>query len=410
MAYNLTPQGGNADLAGRTVTTQDGYTVTYDSSGFARQSVAPDGGMLYFDSLGNQVSSAADIQAAQAATANAQLSLDSPIASNSEDVVDSVTVDTEPSTQALEDGTTVQIFDDGSTETTYPDGTTSTSELPNDLAGQIEDATIGVPDEQIDAGFDESAFIQTVNDMESGKSDDTSDSARGSTTGGRGNEANVPFGAQRSVPAAAEAKWSEAKDLRAKLRVPNAYLTGPSAGPANIIQKNGGILFPYTPQISLDNQATYSNQNPLHSNFPLYFYKNSTVGPIQVTAKFTVQNEFEGAVLLGVIHLLRSLTKMKWGNDPDAGSPPPVCRFDAYGDYMLYNIPVAVASWRHELPDGVDYIAVGRPGSPGIYGHSMVPTLSTISLTLNVMYSRREMLRYNVKDWLSKGLDYRGYL
>jgi len=226
------------------------------------------------------------------------------------------------------------------------------------------------------------------------------------------NRAGVANGAQPANPAAAMAQWSEAKDLRVKLRVPPEYLTPGSlaAGPSNIIQKNGGILFPYTPQISLDNQAMYNVQTPMHSNQQLYFFKNGQTGPIKVTAKFTVQNEFEGAVLLGIIHLLRALTKMKWGDDPDAGSPPPVCRFDAYGDFMLYNIPVSVGQWSHELPDSVDYIAVGRPNSPKDYGHTMVPTMSTISLTLFPMYSRQELLRYNVKDWLSGGLKYGGYL
>jgi hypothetical protein len=225
-----------------------------------------------------------------------------------------------------------------------------------------------------------------------------------------GNRSGVPFGATAAASSGAQAQWSGAKDLRVKLRVPNEYLVGPATGPGNIIQKNGGILFPYTPQITMDNKADYAGQSPLHSNYAQYFYKNSSVGPIQITAKFTVQNEFEGAVLLGIIHLLRGLTKMKWGNDPDAGSPPPVCRFDAYGDYMLYNVPVSVASWRHDLPENVDYISVGRKGSPTTYGHSMVPVLSTIQLTLNVMYSRREMLNYNVKDWRSGALKYRGYL
>jgi hypothetical protein len=220
----------------------------------------------------------------------------------------------------------------------------------------------------------------------------------------------APKGARPANPAAAQAQWSEAKDLRVKLRVPNEYLTGKAAGPSNILQKNGGILFPYTPQISMENTANYSAQNPLHSNYPLYFYKNSSISPINVTAKFTVQNEFEGAVLLSIIHMLRALTKMKFGNDPDAGAPPPVCRFDAYGDYMMFNVPVSIASWRHELPDGVDYISVGRKGSPTTYGHSMVPTMSTISLTLNPMYSRREMLEYNTKNWLSGSLERRGYL
>ena len=255
--------------------------------------------------------------------------------------------------------------------------------------------------------------VENVNEGsldESAKKQSGADSADQTSTPAPTTRSGLPAGGTPASPPAATAQWSAAKDLRVKLRVPNEYLTGPAAGPANIIQKNGGILFPYTPTISLDNQVNYSSQSPLHSMYTQYFYKNSSVGPITVTAKFTVQNEFEGAVLLGVIHLLRSLTKMKWGNDPDAGSPPPVCRFDAYGDYMLYNIPVSIASWRHELPDGVDYIAVGRQGSPTTYGHSMVPSMSTINITMNVMYSRREMLQYNVKDWLSGGLKYRGYL
>jgi hypothetical protein len=198
--------------------------------------------------------------------------------------------------------------------------------------------------------------------------------------------------------------------MRAKLIVPSEYLFGLGAGPDEVIQRNGGILFPYTPSISMDNQATYSAQTPLHSNFPINFYQKSMVGPITLNAKFTAQNEFEGAMLLGTIHLLRSLTKMKFGSDTNAGSPPPVCRLNAYGDSMINNVPVAVASWKHDLPDNVDYISVGRPGSPTLYGHSMVPTLSTISITFNVMYSRREMLAYNVGDWNAGNLAGGGYL
>ena len=215
-----------------------------------------------------------------------------------------------------------------------------------------------------------------------------------------------------NFPPPAQAQWGPAKDLRVKLRVPEEYITPgtPSAGPSDIIFKNGGILFPYTPTISYDNRAEYSEQKPTHSNYRQYFYKNSSVGPINVVGKFTVQNEFEGAVLLGTLHLLRSLTKMRFGDDELAGSPPPVCRFDGYGDYMLYNVPVSIASWRHEIPEGVDFISVGRPGSSTTYGHSLVPVISTINIELNVMYSRREMLAHNVPSWLTGGLRYKGYL
>ena len=352
-----------------------------------------------------------------------------PNVNDAEVAAKEVTPDTDPSQQIFDDGSTLQTFDDGTSLATDADGSTTeidpftesdtglnvlaedqfteTDTGLNVLTEEIEESPINdfEPDTPEELGGDSiDAGAQTGAET----SDQVPAVTRGISSTGR--DSKVPFGATKSSGPGAQAQWSAAKDLRVKLRVPNEYLKGPSAGPANIIQKNGGILFPYTPTISMDNQAQYASQTPLHSIYPLNFYKNSTLSPITVSAKFTVQNEFEGAVLLGVIHLLRSLTKMKFGNDPDAGSPPPVCRFDAYGDYMMYNVPVAISSWRHELPDSVDYIAVGRPGSPTTYGRSMVPVMSTISLTMNVMYSRREMLAYNVKDWLSGSLARRGYL
>lgn len=329
-----------------------------------------------------------------------------------------------PYTEANDDGSTTTYYEDGSTLTENADGTTSATDAPTSTT-TTDDPTSG-PVSPTGTAYDDDGNLnpgwsldednnpvwvggEFVEPATKASADQTRQDQSNAETSRLG-RSGVPRGAHPVDPVPSIAQWAEAKDLRVKLRVPPDYLVGPSAGPANIIQKNGGILFPYTPTISLDNQASYATQNPLHSNFPLYFYKNSSVGPIQVTGKFTVQNEFEGAVLLGTIHLLRSLIKMKFGDDPDAGSPPPVCRFDAYGDYMLNNVPVSIASWRHELPDGVDYIAVGRPGSPMIYGHSMVPVLSTISLTLNVMYSRREMLAHNVGAWNSGNLRGRGYI
>jgi len=254
-----------------------------------------------------------------------------------------------------------------------------------------------IPNVQLAGSLDASVKAQSAP-----VSNDTTPNSSGNTS--------PPVGGVKATPAAAKAQWTEAQDLRAILRVPSSYLQpgDPSAGPKSILQRNGGILFPYTPTINVDNKAEYSSQNPLHSNFTQYFYKHSSVGPISVVAKFTVQNEEEGAILLAIIHLLRSLTKMRFGDDPQAGSPPPICRFDAYGDYMLYNVPVSVASWRHELPDAVDYITVGR--NYKAYGHSMVPVLSTINLELNIMYSRQEMLNHNVPQWLSGALRGQGYL
>lgn len=221
-------------------------------------------------------------------------------------------------------------------------------------------------------------------------------------------DASSIVGGLLGTPLGATAQFDGAKDLRARLRVPSDYIT--TGSPTGLLNTLGGVLFPFTPTISVDNKAEYATQNPTHSNFTQYFYKYSSVGPIKVSGKFSVQTEQEGRILLANIHLLRSLTKMRFGDDPSAGSPPPICRFDAYGDYMIYNVPVSVASWSQDLPDNVDYITVGRNGSPTTYGHTMVPVLSTITMDLNIMYSRREMMNHNIPDWLGGKLAGQGYL
>jgi hypothetical protein len=218
----------------------------------------------------------------------------------------------------------------------------------------------------------------------------------------------APLNSLPKNPVAAIGGFGSSQDMRVKLRIPSNYLTGPAAGPSGILTQLGGILFPYTPQVGISNVAAYAQNKVTHSNYQFYNFQNSSVGPITVSGKFTAQNEYEAAIILSVQHVLRALTKMKWGNDQNAGAPPPICRFDAYGDYQMKNIPVAVADFKVELPDGVDYIAVGR-GIKG-YGNTMVPTSCTISITLNIMYSRQEVQNYGVDAWLAGSLAGKGFL
>jgi hypothetical protein len=228
---------------------------------------------------------------------------------------------------------------------------------------------------------------------------DKSETPADSTDG----RSSVPKGAQPPTSKVASAQWAGAKDLRVFLRAPTSYLSSPLVSQ---LSEFGGILFPYTPSISYDNQVTYGSVNPIHSNYTQYFYKNSSVGNITVTGKFTVQNEKEAIIWLSIQHLLRALTKMRWGNDDQAGAPPPVCRLEGYGDFMLRNVPVVIASFKIDYPDNVDYISVNS----GAFKTSLVPTISTISLTLNPSYSRKELQDFSVDAWLSGALKGKGYL
>lgn len=218
---------------------------------------------------------------------------------------------------------------------------------------------------------------------------------------------NIAPGAVTKNSAPVSAAWAGAKDLRVFLRVPNSYLVGPPDDEIGypLLKDLGGIMFPYTPQITYESAAAYTAVNPVHSNYTQQFYKNSSVGNISISGKFTVQNQKEGAIYCAVINLLRSLTKMRWGaRDNYAGSPPPVCRLDAFGDYMLSNVPVVVTSVKFELPDTVDYIQVPT------YKTTLVPTISTITLGLAIMYSRRETQDFDVNDFMTGKLKGQGYL
>jgi len=205
----------------------------------------------------------------------------------------------------------------------------------------------------------------------------------------------------------ASAEWAGAKDLRVLIRTPATYLTGPAAGPAGKLKEFGGILFPYTPSIRIENQANYGSTTPTHSNYTQYFYRSSSVSPIEINGKFTVQNEAEASIWLGVVHLLRSLTKMRWGSEQYAGSPPPVCRLEGYGDYVFRNVPVAVQNFSIELPENIDYMSV-RDNTT--YKTSLVPILSSVSVSLVPIYSRQEIRDFTVSSWLSGNLKGKGYL
>ena len=198
------------------------------------------------------------------------------------------------------------------------------------------------------------------------------------------------------------------QDHRTRIQVPSSYLTAYTSGGTTDALKNiGGIIFPYTPQITIEQKADYTNSNQMHSNFSQHFYQRSQVGTITITGKFTVQNSADAEIYLSTLQLLRALVKMRVNGEAYAGSPPPVCRLSAWGSYMMNNVPVALNSFRTDLPDNVDYFALP---SSSVFKDTMVPTVSTIAITLMPMYSRAEQQAFTVSGWLNGDLNGQGYL
>jgi hypothetical protein len=158
-----------------------------------------------------------------------------------------------------------------------------------------------------------------------------------------------------------------------------------------------GVVFPYSPQVQIQHTANYSQQKLTHNNYAQYFYDNSEVQAINITGDFSVQNINEGQYLLASIYFFRSCTKMFFGQDinPSAGNPPPIVYLNGYGQYYLPNVPCVVTSFSHTMPSDVDYMDIPEPGlqyNPQNTNYRLnstrLPTTSSISLTLQPIYSR----------------------
>lgn len=228
---------------------------------------------------------------------------------------------------------------------------------------------------------------------------------------------DFPGGIPRSVaPPSVSVKSlrpARTNDQRVRIIVPDEYLKRTTIGLNSELSPTvgiGGIVFPYTPSISFESKADFAEQKLIHSNYNVYFYQRSYVTPITISGKFTVQNDKDAGVYLATVHLLRALTKMQFGTDQNAGSPPPVCRLKAYGEYMFDNVPISISSFKIDLPENIDYYTLGNYSTNPIYGKTTVPIMSTISITCVPMYSRAEMQKFSVNGWLTGNLRKLGYL
>ena len=157
-------------------------------------------------------------------------------------------------------------------------------------------------------------------------------------------------------------------DWRVRLSLaPNSdYLyNAKSAGILAPLTATNGVIFPYTPNISTTYSADYEKYNLIHSNYRGVFYKNSSVGDVQIRGTFTAQDTREAAYMLAVIHFFRSVTKMFYGQDAERGTPPPLVYLSGFGDQQFSNHSCVVSSFNYSLPNEVDYIKTNGPNNFG---------------------------------------------
>ena len=177
-----------------------------------------------------------------------------------------------------------------------------------------------------------------------------------------------------SIPAGAEAVGDimsavsafggdeSANDWRVRLSIANwsSFKSSPVLAP---LEQAGGLIFPYTPQITITSSAKYNQISTTHTNYSFQAYQNSDPGTIQIEAPMYVEDSTQALYWIAMVHYLRSLTKMFTGSDVKAGNPPPVIYLNGYGNYVFKNIPVVVTRMSVSLDADSDYIGCNVVGS-----------------------------------------------
>lgn len=170
--------------------------------------------------------------------------------------------------------------------------------------------------------------------------------------------------ARRSANAAAVSQ-SNATDLRVRISLAKEanymYNIAENGDILYPLKHTRGVIFPYTPQITLSYNANYDSVDPTHSNYKIYNYKNSSVESISIIGDFTAQDTAEANYLLAVIHFFKTVTKMFYGKDqnPQRGTPPPLCYLTGYGAYAFDMHPIVISSFSLSYPNDVNYINAG---------------------------------------------------
>lgn len=194
------------------------------------------------------------------------------------------------------------------------------------------------------------------------------------------------------------------------------------------IADTGGILFPITPSVIMQHTANYSQLATTHANYPYYAYQNSEPANMTIVGEFPVQNQSDAAHWVATIHFLRTVTKMFFGgDDAQRGNPPPILKFNGYGDHVFKNIPVIVTNWTCELRSDVDYIATSQgaqtfqnasrvpdavrgTGTVTIDNNSNIPatwapSLSTITVQIQPIYSRDTIKQFSLQKFVTGELN-----
>jgi len=201
-----------------------------------------------------------------------------------------------------------------------------------------------------------------------------------------------------------ELQSGNAEDWRVRINC-NFGLFGDNA--FSLLQETNGVVWPYNPSITIATKAQYTPLDPVHNNYTMYAYKNSSVDDIQISGEFSCETEADAAYWIQATTFFKASTKMFFGKSTNAGNPPIICNLSGYGPGILNSIPVIVKSFSVDLPEDVNYI---KCTSNNFGQATWVPILSKISVTVSPIYNRSKLRQFSLQEYASGSMSTKGYI
>jgi hypothetical protein len=199
-----------------------------------------------------------------------------------------------------------------------------------------------------------------------------------------------------------ELESGAADDWRVKINT-NFGLFG---GAFSQLAETGGVVWPYTPKITISSKANYTQIDPVHSNYPFFAYKSSQIDDITITGEFSCETEKDAAYWIAATTFFKTATKMFFGASSFVGNPPVICQLSGYGPGVFNKVPVIIKSFSVDMPDDTNYIKCNST----VGGPTWVPILSSISVTVAPIYNRTKLRSFSLQDYASGAGIAKGYI
>ncbi len=205
--------------------------------------------------------------------------------------------------------------------------------------------------------------------------------------------ANLPSGAEAFVKQGTAIKLAPGakNDWRVRITCQWNIFNSPLFA---LLENTGGVVWPFTPNITVSTKAEYNSLNAIHSNYTTYSYKHSAVDDIQITGEFTCETETDAAYWIAATTFFKTATKMFFGQGEFAGNPPLVCNLTGYGSSVFDKVPVIIKSFSVDLKDDVNYIRCNTFGT-----NTWVPVVSTVTVTVSPVYNRARLRKFSLQDY-----------